>query len=114
MALTVTEIEELRSYFNDVMTRADHHAKSVTEIALALIGAIIWKKNGVDPIKVMAHNGKTANVLWVHIGSKRFAFSYNHTTGVIEMRDSSIQGPILHSFDNTVSLSTVRQIFEPL
>ena len=36
MALTVTEIEELRQYIIGVMARADHHAGNVKEIALAL------------------------------------------------------------------------------
>jgi len=41
MALTVTEIEELRSYRNGVTNRTDHHADNVNEIALALTGAIL-------------------------------------------------------------------------
>lgn len=44
MALTVTEIEELRAYINGVMARADHHAGNVKEIALTLTGAILWRK----------------------------------------------------------------------
>ncbi|MBI1746127.1 MAG: hypothetical protein HYR55_06020 [Acidobacteria bacterium] len=56
MALTVTEIEELRAYLNGVMNRADHHAGNVNAIALALAGAILWRKNDEEPIKVRVCN----------------------------------------------------------
>ena len=114
MALTVTEIEELRAYINGVMARADHHAGNVKEIVLALAGAILWRKNDDEPIKVMAHNSETKNVLWVRIGTTRYAFSYNHTSGEIEMRSGSIQGQTIKTFTNATPLSQVWQIFEAL
>jgi hypothetical protein len=114
MALTVTEIEELREYLNGVMNRADHHAGSVNEIALALVGAIIWRKNDDDPIRVMVREGQTTNVLWVRIGDVRYALSYNHDQSQIEMRAGSVQGPTLHRFDNNTPLSAVRAAFERL
>ena len=114
MALTVTEIEELRAYLNGVMNRADHHAGAVNEIALALAGAILWRKNDEEPIKVMVREGNTTNVLWFKVGSKRYAFSYNHDVGQIEMRENGIQGPTLHTFTNATPLSSVRAIFEAL
>jgi hypothetical protein len=114
MALTVTEIEELRSYLNGVMNRADHHAGAVNEIALALAGAILWRKNDEEPIKVLAHNGNTKNVLWFRVGKTRYAFSYNHEAGCIEMRENGIQGPTLHTFTNATPLSQVRAVFAAL
>lgn len=59
MPLTVTEVEELRAYLSGVMNRADHHAGRVNEIALALAGAILWRKSDEHPIKVMAMEGQT-------------------------------------------------------
>lgn len=114
MALTVKEVEGLRTYLNGVMERADHHAGAVNEIALALAGAILWRKDDEEPIKVMAREGKTTNVLWVRIGGNRYAFSYNHETGKIEMREGSTQGMTLHIFDNSTPLASVRTIFEKL
>ena len=98
MALTVTEIEDLRAYLNGVMDRADHHAGAVKEIALALTGAILWRKEDDEPIKVMAQNGETKNVLWVRISGSHYAFSYNHGTGQIELRKGTTQGLTLHTF----------------
>jgi hypothetical protein len=113
MAQTVKDVEELRSYLSGVMNRAEHHANGVDEITLALVGAILWRKDD-DSIKVMVREGQTANVLWVAIGGRRFALSYNHTSGKIEMREGSIQGQTLHEFDNTTSLSSLKSIFAAL
>ena len=114
MPLTVTEIEDLRDYLNGVMTRADHHANAVNEIALALTGAILWRKNDEEPIQIMEHNGEKKNVLWFRVGASRYAFSYNHMLGQIELRKGSTQGPTLHVFTNATPLSEVRRIFELL
>jgi Integron cassette protein VCH_CASS1 chain len=114
MALTVKEMEVLRAYLNGVMDRADDHADAVREITLALTGAILWRKDDDEPIKVMVHNGMTKNVLWVRINGTRYAFSYDHETVLIEMRKDSIQGDTLHTFSNSTSLSELYQIFKAL
>lgn len=113
MPLTVADVATLQQYIQGVMGRADHHASTVNEIALALAGAIVWKKDTGD-IKVMAHQGEAKNVLWVHIGGQRYAFSYNHTAGTIEMRVGSVQGTVLHSFSNATPLAEVRRVFDSL
>lgn len=113
MALSMTAIDELRAYIRAVMERADHHAGNVNEIVLALAGAILWRKED-DDIKVMAHGQDTKNVLWVRIGGKRYAFSYVHATGTIEMRQDSTHGNVLHTFTNATALSDVKRIFEGL
>ena len=114
MALTVTAVEELRAYINGVMGRADHHAGAVNEIALALVGAILWRMDEEQPIKVMTREGETTNVLWVRVGGKRYAFSYNHDAGQIEMREGSTHGNTLHTFTNATPLATIRTIFQGL
>lgn len=114
MALTVTEVEELRQYLCGVMDRADHHAGNVKEIALAIAGAILWRKDDDKPIKVMSHGVETKNVLWVYIGGQRYVFSYNHIAGEIEMREENTQGKTLHRFTNTTSLSSLMAIFKAL
>lgn len=95
------------------MDRADHHAGNVNEIALALAGAIVWRKDDT-PIRVMARDGEMKNVLWVSINSVRYALSYNHETNQIEMRRGSTQGTVIASFDNTTPLVDVKEFFEAL
>lgn len=114
MALTVKEVEQLRGYIQGVMGRADHHAGNVNEIALALAGAIIWRKDDDEPIKVMERKGETTNVLWVVIGGNRYAFAYDHASGVIEMRKDSIAGAVFHTFSNATPLSKIYSIFKSL
>jgi hypothetical protein len=114
MAVTVNDVETLRDYINGVMLRADHHADRVNEVALALVGAIVWRKDDDEPIKVMAQEGQTKNVLWVRIGGQRYAFSYDHQQRAIVMRRGTTQGETLHSFSNATPLATVKEVFEAL
>lgn len=114
MALTVKEIEELRAYLNGVMDRANHHAGPVKEIALALAGAILWRKDDDKPLKVMVRNGETKNVLWVYINGLRYAFTYDHGLQQIEMRNDNLQGAATHTFTNATPLSDVYRVFNAL
>lgn len=79
-----------------------HHANEVEQIALALAGAIIWRKDDGKDSQVMQKDGDTKNVLWVSIGGQRYAFSYNHAAKAIEMREGNMRGPVLHSFSNSM------------
>jgi hypothetical protein len=114
MPLPVTDVEILKGYINGVMERAEHHADQVEQIALALAGAIIWKKDDGKDIQVMQKDGDTKNVLWVSIGGQRYAFSYNHAAKAIEMREGNMRGPVVHSFSNATSLTTLHGIFAGL
>ncbi|EGQ7645831.1 hypothetical protein ACPF3S_003731 [Vibrio cholerae] len=113
MALTVKDVNILSQYISGVMARAEHHAGNVGEIALALAGAILWRKDDTN-IKVMAHGADTKNVLWVTINGEQYAFSYNHSSEKIEMRKGSTHGNTIHEFDNSTPLSKLVKIFKGL
>ncbi len=113
MPTPVTDVDILKQYIGGVVDRADHHAKNVNEITLALVGAIVWKKDA-EPIKVMAHKGEMKNVLWVKINGVRYAFSYNHHNKSVSMYRDSVQGMLVYSFSNDTPLSKVREVFESL
>jgi len=113
MPTPVRDVDLLQRYLEGVMIRADHHAGSVNEIALAITGAIVWRKDA-DPIEVMAHDGDMKNVLWVKISGQRYAFSYNHKSGAIEIRQGTTRGAVLHSLTNATPLSELRRIFQSL
>src|SRR5579884_2202381 len=100
MPIAINDVATLKQYIEAIMVRSEHHGPNVGGIALALAGAVIWRKDDA-PIEVregrsMAHG----TVLWVQIGGQRYAFRYNHTTGAIEMRLGTVRGDVLHTFSN--------------
>jgi hypothetical protein len=113
MAITAKDVKILHEYVNGVMARADHHADKVTGIALALLGAIIWRGEP-DSIEIKQYAGNLANVLWVSIEGKRYAFAFNHDTEQIEVRDRTQSGKPLRSFDNGTPLADLEQFFRSL
>lgn len=113
MAISGDDVKVLHAYAEGVMNRADHHAGQVKGIALALLGGIIWRG---DPgtIEIKQYDGDLANVLWVEIGGKRYAFVYNHKTEEIEIRDKTQSGRALHSFTNETRVADVEAVFRAL
>jgi hypothetical protein len=113
MPKQVKDLDVLRKYLEGVLERADHHAKSVEEIVLAIAGAVVWRK-GVEPLEVMEREGDMKNVMWVRISGTRYALSYNHLDGAIELRENSTRGDVLGSFTNATPASEVLSFFKNL
>lgn len=112
MARTVTDIDVLQEYISGVMANAEHHAGEVEEIALAVAGAIIWRKDG--PIQVWERNGSMTNALWATINGRRYFFSYNHDEKTIDVHGDGKGGPWLASFDNRTPITEVKEFFHHL
>ena len=60
MSLKVETINLLQQYLAGVMGRAGHHAGEVNGVVLALVGAVIWKKDADSEITVRQY--KRANL----------------------------------------------------
>ncbi len=112
MAVTIDSTEILKQYFNDVLVRAEHHAKEVKSVALTLLGAVVWKSQG--EIKVMETKIGYGNVLWFETPSGRYAMSYNHKDRKIDMRQHSIKGETLYQFDNNTPQEFITALFESM
>lgn len=112
MPQTITGVDILQEYISGVMARAEHHANNVDDICLAIMGAIVWRKDG--DIRVMAREGDMKNVLWVRINGHRYALSYSHNTGAIVVRDGTTQGNALASFTNATPVAEVKRFFGSL
>ncbi|MBI5179296.1 MAG: hypothetical protein HZA04_08595 [Nitrospinae bacterium] len=97
MPKQVPDVNLLRDYLRGVLDRADHHANNVNEVALAIAGAVVWIKDD-KPLEVRAMNGEVKNVLWFWVSGNRYALSYNHDIGQIELREKSTQGKSIASF----------------
>lgn len=114
MAIAINDVDTLKQYIEAVMGRAEHHGPNVGAIALALAGAVIWRK---DPEPIEVHEGRSmahGTVLWVRIAGQRYAFRYNHTTRNIEMRLGTTRGNVLHAFDNRTPTTEIERIFREL
>lgn len=114
MPQPVTDVEQLREYIGGVMERAEHHADEVSDIALALVGAIVWKKDPGTPIEVRTYNGQMANVLTVVMSGTKYVFRYEHTNKTIELRVGALSGQLLASFSNTTTGAQVKAVFSGL
>jgi hypothetical protein len=114
MPRTITEIDVLRQYLSGVLDRAGHHALNVGDIALAVAGAIVWRKDPGSNLEVFERQGDMKNVLWVQISGHRYALSYNHQTQAIEVRQGTTRGQRLASFTNANTTGNVRTFFENL
>ena len=111
--ITIQSINALNEYLNGVMDRANHHAHLVNEIALTLAGAVMWRTT--SDIEVRSNNnGGTGNMLWFWIDDQRYVLSYNHNTGQIDLIERSMQGSVLHSFDNSWTALAVKNVFASL
>jgi hypothetical protein len=107
----IKDVDVLQEYIKRIKTKAKHHAEEVGEVIFPLIGAIVWK---CENIKCLEKDGDMKNVLWISVRDKKYAFSYNHDVKKIEMREGSIKGKVLHSFDNKNSVIDIINIFDNL
>jgi hypothetical protein len=73
---------------------------------LAIAGAVVLCK-GDEPLEVFERNGEMASVAWLKIAGARYALSYSHDDGAIELRRRSTQGDVLGSFTNVTPASEV-------
>ena len=113
MPIPVNEVSKLQTYLRKVIANAKHHANNVDQIILALAGAIVSRKDSDTSLEVWGAQ-KMGNALTVSIKGARYAFSYNHHDGCIDMKVGSYQGPVVHKFTNATSLPEVASIFEAL
>ena len=112
MPQVVSQIGTLRDYISGVMDRAGHHAGKVRDICLAIAGGVIWRCDG--GLKVYERSGRITNAMWFKVGNRRYAVSYRHDPAQVEIREGTMQGNVLATFDNSNSVADVRRFFESL
>jgi hypothetical protein len=113
MPVQAYDVRVLHRFAEAVMDRSGEAAASVKGIALALLGGIVWRAQP-GSIEIKELSGSKDNVLWVTIGTKRYAFAYNDHSGEIELRDRTHTGPALHSFSNETPAAEVEAVFRRL
>jgi hypothetical protein len=113
MPIQADDVETLHRYAEGVMARVEHHAGNVGAIALALLGAIIWRAEP-GSLQIRPYGGGMGNVLSFRIGPRAFAFRYEHSTQEIELRENNIAGPVLRTFSNLTPVTDVQDTFRNL
>lgn len=113
MAITAKDVDQLREYAEGVMGRAGHHAGNVKGAALTILGGIIWRADP-DSIRMRQYAGAPANMLWVKVGGRDYAFRYEHSSGQIEIRDGKQNGAMLHAIDDTMPVADIHAILQAL
>ena len=78
MPHTIISVNEFQQYLTGAADRAEHHAQNVSQVILALAGAVVLFKDQDEDIRVKTYRGSLANVIWVKINGTRYALSYNH------------------------------------
>jgi len=112
MALAINTLDQIQQYLDGVAGRANHHAPNVTDVALTLAGAVLWRTT--EDIEVRTYNGNMANLLWFHVGPTRYVLAYNPGTQEIELRERSQEGNTIATFTNATAASEVRRVFSSL
>jgi hypothetical protein len=113
MSVLVEDVATLERYLQGIMNRSEHHAKTVGAVALALLGAILWRKDET-PLKVGRYRGTLTNVVRFAVDGNNYVLRYNHGAGCIELKDGTLQGEVLYSFTNKTKMTEVRAIFGSL
>jgi len=114
MPRAVTHVDTLQEYIQGVIEKSEHHAKGVDLAALALVGMIVWRKDPDRELEVMERDGEMTNVLWVWINGSRYALSYAHELGVIQIRGKTLRGESLMDFDNDTPVAEIKRFFAKL
>lgn len=110
----ITTVDELQRYLGGVSERAEHHAGEVGEVVLAIAGAIVLFKDRGSELRVMAREGVAKNLMWVMIGGERYVFTYNHDNETVDVKEGTVRGAVIRSFDNRTPTADVITFFASL
>ena len=90
MPVLVTTLDELRRHLAPVLTgRAGAQVGEVGPAVLALIGAVLWRK---DPGSIEV---RAPGMAWVSLGGERYLLRYDPHARRVEVRRGSGSGELL-------------------
>lgn len=99
---------QIDTFVAKVISEAQHHGAAVTNVIQPLADTVRKRLIlGQDSVEVYERNGNLARTCWVTLAGNRYVFSYNYLTKQIDLRDRTLRGSLLHSFDNTTAHSSL-------
>ncbi|WP_412550729.1 hypothetical protein [Shimia sp. MIT910701] len=115
MARQLNTDPEIDAFVVKVIGEAQHHGAAVANIIQPLADEVRKRLVlGRDSVEVYERNGNLARTCWVTLSGNRYVFSYNYQTQQIDLRDRTLRGPLIHSFDNTTTHSSVLSVVASL
>ena len=102
MALRLTTVGQINAYVRRATQIAAGRPILNVHTAIPLMAQILILRLNLpqDVFEVMERLGQARQACWVRIGGNRYFFTYVHATHVIELRDGSMQGQVLQTFNN--------------
>lgn len=103
MARQLITAQQISQYVAKIIDEAQHHAVGVVNSIRPLEQVVTTALNS-DPsngLLVYERNGQLARTCWLTTPKGRFCFSYNYSSGDIELRDKSTQGSVLFTINDT-------------
>lgn len=97
---TLTTLSEFHTYFSGVMHRANCHALNVNKVLPLLAGVVLNHVDMKNGLQARTYRGDYANIAWVIHNSNRYAFTYDHDSEQIILRQNTLRGKELTRFDN--------------
>ena len=111
MARNLTNKDEIDNFVSVVIDEAIHHASGVARAVPRLAEIVLSRFDfSKDKFSVYERKGNLARTCWVTLSGKRYAFSYNYSTKMIELKEHSIQGDLIASFNNNSSDEFIKTV----
>lgn len=104
MARLLETNKEIDSFIEKVCCEAKHHANGVVDVIKPLSDEVRQQLDVPQKgtVEVYERKKKLVRTCWVTTPSQaRYVFSYNYSSGKIELRDGSTRGKLRFEFDNT-------------
>ena len=101
MPIKLDTLAAMAAYKAGVLERAERHAAGVLSTFCNVMTCV---EAFAQPGSIYAkeYRGEPKNAAWATLKrGARIGVKYQHRTGKIEIRRNSLQGPVLHSLDDT-------------
>ena len=106
------KLSEFHNYFSGVMDRANCHALNVNRVLPLLAGVVLNHVDMKNGLQARTYRGDYANIAWVIHNGNRYAFTYDHESEQIILRERTLRGKELTRFDNSDDFDEVTQKVE--
>ncbi len=113
MSQRISDLNALIEYFTRIMD-CKECAPKIAAIPLALLGAVLWRKDADAPINVRTYGAYTGRMLWVQINGQRYTFTHNRSPHRIELHRGKNDDEVIAEFTNDTPVTEVRRLFETL